>query len=263
MTDTLRFEFPADGASHALHAAPLAWFKPAGKFLDLGCGPGESLGILKEAGVESIGVDQDPLAVEEALRRGLNVVESDMFRFLGEIDDDSLDGILLSHVVEHLNSGDFIRLIEASRTRLKIGGRILIVTPNSRSLHAHLEAFALDSTHSRLYDPRLLEDILSKRGFEVIMKESLPTEPVLGNEIHALRSFSQDLGARATPLPAPVSWLKPWSVVKRFVARRVMGLVLPQLDQVRKDLACSLDPVIRALSRVDRGTEIWVQGIRT
>ncbi len=79
--------------------------------LDLGCGRGEFLELLREAGVEARGVDGDPRMVAECRQKGLDVVEGDLARYLEQIEPESLGGIVLTQVVEHLDLPSCLHLL--------------------------------------------------------------------------------------------------------------------------------------------------------
>lgn len=102
-----------------------------GKLLDVGCGNGEFLATMKELGWETVGVETDQQAAAVARERfGLDVR-------LGTLDEvgfsnDSFDAVSLSHVIEHVH--DPLALLAECRRILRPGGKLIILTPNSRSL---------------------------------------------------------------------------------------------------------------------------------
>jgi O-antigen chain-terminating methyltransferase len=71
---------------------------------DLGCGRGEFLELLREAGVAARGVDSNRNAVLECREKGFDVVQGDLLEFLRTHDDGSLGGVFAAQVVEHLRA---------------------------------------------------------------------------------------------------------------------------------------------------------------
>ena len=82
-------------------------FREAAPVLDLGCGRGEFLGLLREAGVEARGVDADADMVAFARGEGLDVEQGDALAALEALDEGSLGGIFLAQVVEPVEVEEF------------------------------------------------------------------------------------------------------------------------------------------------------------
>src|SRR5205814_9648431 len=75
-------------------------FREAAPVLDIGCGRGELLQLLREAGVEARGIDADADMVAYARGDGLDVEQADLVEYLQRLDDGSLGGIFMGQVVE-------------------------------------------------------------------------------------------------------------------------------------------------------------------
>ena len=101
-----------------------------GPVVDLGCGRGTMLELLKSSGVTNYGVDTFSPAVEVCRKKGLRITESDIFSHLAELNDSSMGGIFCSHVIEHLHPPAALRLIRESYRVLIRGGTLILVTPN-------------------------------------------------------------------------------------------------------------------------------------
>src|SRR5207245_4503927 len=80
-------------------------FRDAAPVLDVGCGRGEFLGLLRDAGIEARGVDADADMVAYARGEGLNVEQVDALSYLESLADGTLGGIFMGQVVEHLPAG--------------------------------------------------------------------------------------------------------------------------------------------------------------
>jgi len=136
--------------------------------LDLGCGPGVFLDLLRERGRSARGIELDPDAAAACRRRGLDVVQADLLEFLRGEPEASYAAVYCSHVLEHFAYGDACRLLEEARRVLIPDGRIVVVTPNPASLAVISEIFWLDPTHVRPYPGPLIEQMMAGAGFDVV-----------------------------------------------------------------------------------------------
>lgn len=102
-----------------------------GALLDVGCGNGEFLATMKDLGWDTVGIETDARAAEIARDRfGLDVRTGTLVDAM--IPGDSFDAISLSHVIEHVH--DPIALLTECRRLLRPGGKLIVLTPNTRSL---------------------------------------------------------------------------------------------------------------------------------
>src|SRR5207247_244796 len=62
-------------------------FRTASPVLDIGCGRGELLSLLRDAGVEARGIDADADMVAYAAGDGLDVEQADLVEYLERLDD--------------------------------------------------------------------------------------------------------------------------------------------------------------------------------
>jgi len=137
----------------------------SGPILDLGCGRGTMLQILKARGIDCYGVDAFGPALEVCRARRLEVVDSDVFSHLRGLQEDSIGGIFCSHLIEHLAPAEALTLLRESYRVIKPGGALVIVTPNPRDLRVLTDIFWLDLSHVRFYPAGLLGPILKEAGF--------------------------------------------------------------------------------------------------
>ncbi len=149
--------------------AHLELFRGApGPVADLGCGRGEFLELLTAAGIDALGVELNEAEVEEGRRRGLVVERADLFAWLQERPAESLGGIFMAQVIEHLPPPSWQRLVELAASRLKPGGRLLVETINPESLYALARAYVIDPTHTRPVHPQLLAFLARRAGFDPV-----------------------------------------------------------------------------------------------
>jgi 2-polyprenyl-3-methyl-5-hydroxy-6-metoxy-1,4-benzoquinol methylase len=102
---------------------------PSGRLLDVGCGSGGLLLVMRRLGWRVEGVDTDPRAVDVARSLGLDARQGNLED--QGYSDGSFDAIMMSHVIEHVR--DPLQLVCTCRRLLHPGGRLGIVTPNARS----------------------------------------------------------------------------------------------------------------------------------
>jgi SAM-dependent methyltransferase len=107
-------------------------FIPGGSLLEVGCGAGMYLDLMRALGwPRVVGVDFSARAVSQARDvLGLEV-------YCGELHDqrfppDSFDAVSLSHTLEHV--ADPVGLLSEIRRVLKPGGRLAVIVPNGESL---------------------------------------------------------------------------------------------------------------------------------
>ena len=167
----------------------LPYFAGRRNVLDIGCGRGEFLGLLRDAGVPARGIDLDPESVAICRAQGLAADEADLFAFLAALPPGSLDGIFCAQVVEHLPPGrlpDFAGLAAAA---LAPGGLLVVETPNPECLAIFAVHFYLDPTHTRPIPHPLLVFYLEEAGFGAI-------------EVHKLSPALESM-PEVAGLPAP------------------------------------------------------------
>lgn len=138
---------------------------PDGKVADLGCGRGEWLALLREWGIEAVGVDDNALNVSTLQESGFDAVRDDALAWLRRQPDASLAAVTAFHLVEHLSFDVLLALLEDARRVLAPGGLLLLETPNPENVLVATQSFWLDPTHRKPIPPQLLEFAVSWSGF--------------------------------------------------------------------------------------------------
>ena len=194
----------------AIKRGYLRWLGAARSVLDLGCGEGHLLEVLREVGVGGHGIDASPAAVARCRARSLHVECSDILPWL-RASEARFDGVALVHVIEHFAGGDAAQLIEASAAALDHDGTLLIVTPNFRNQIVAEEVFWLDPTHVRPYPRALLERMCVTAGLRVVASfddpASEPRRPLLKRGLARVRSFLSGVD-RSGPMDSVVVALR-------------------------------------------------------
>jgi len=144
----------------------LRFLRTGSDVVDLGCGRGEFLGLLRDNGYNGIGVDNDKEMSDICRNNGFEIIISDIIDFLGS--GKKYDAIFASHIIEHLNGETAEKMIELCYESLNPGGKIFLITPNSENLHVMTVSFWLDPTHVRFYPRMFLEELIRQYNFNLV-----------------------------------------------------------------------------------------------
>jgi O-antigen chain-terminating methyltransferase len=142
----------------------LPFFAGRHDVLDLGCGRGEFLEIMREAGVPARGIELSAELVEICRAKGLEADCGDLLASLPALPDESLDGVFCAHVAEHLPPARLPGLIRTAAAKLRKDGVLAIETPNPECLATFATHFYLDPTHIRPVPPGLLSFYFEESG---------------------------------------------------------------------------------------------------
>lgn len=163
----------------------LPHFENCRRVVDIGCGRGEFLTLLRDAGVPAYGVDSDEGMVEAVQEEGIEVVLDDAFSHLSGLEPGEVDGIFCSQVAEHLDTPQLLALLEICLRKLAPGGPIVMETPNPETLSIFARFFYTDLTHVRPIHPDALRWAMEAVGFEAVhiervmpVEEDVRLEPV-------------------------------------------------------------------------------------
>jgi SAM-dependent methyltransferase len=187
-------------------------FRTAAPVLDVGCGRGELLALLREAGIEARGIDADADMVAYARGEELDVEQADLVQYLEGLEDRSLGGIFMGQVVEHLPATALVHALRLAAAKLRPGGLLVAETINPLSPIALRNYFA-DLTHAQPLVPETLELLARQAGFaqseirflnEPAERLTEPDDPVIAANVRRLNELlfaplDYALVARTTP----------------------------------------------------------------
>lgn len=136
-----------------------------GLVLDIGCGRGEWLALLKANNMAARGVDLNEAMVEHCRSEGLDVIAGDAIAYLRNAPDGSFGGVTGFHIVEHLPFTVLVGLLNECYRALAPGGVILFETPNPENLVVGACTFHYDPTHQKPLPPDLMRFLAETRGY--------------------------------------------------------------------------------------------------
>ena len=200
LPDYFAFESRMRGSVEAIRERQRPYvddLRAAAPVLDVGCGRGELLQLLREAGVEARGIDADADMVAYARGDGLDVEQADLVEYLERQEDSALGGIFLGQVVEHLPPAVLVRALELAAAKLRAGGVLVAETINPLSPLALRHYFA-DLTHAQPLVPETLELLARQSGFaeteirylnEPAERLTEPDDPVIAANVRRLNEL--------------------------------------------------------------------------
>jgi len=220
----------------------LRYFHDAERVLELGCGRGEFLDLLREQGKEVVGVELAPEMAEAASAKNLRVIQGKAQEVLAQEPAESYDAVVAAHLLEHLPVEEAHGLLEQAAAVLTPGGIVCLVVPNVSSLPVLAEEFWNDPSHVRPYGHELLAYLVTRHGLKVIDRGINPLDqggypidlgsietgstpsplhrmaiPELGHLRHLLQVFEGN-HARAEVAELPVELKDLWQAMV-YVAR--------------------------------------------
>lgn len=142
----------------------LGHFKDRRQVLDLGCGRGEFLELLREEEIPARGVDLSAECIALCRAKGLDAEVADLFSTLDALPHAALDGIFCAQVIEHLPPAKLPELLRLAAAKLAPGGLLAVETPNPECLAILTSHFYLDPTHHHPVPPLLLSYYLEECG---------------------------------------------------------------------------------------------------
>ena len=138
---------------------------PEAPVLDVGCGRGDWLDILREHSLVARGVDSNRVFLDICRGRGLEVLEGDAVEVLRGLDDGSVGAITGMHIAEHLPFEVLVALLDEAKRVLRVGGVLALETPNPENLWVASHLFYMDPTHRNPLPPEALKWMVEARGF--------------------------------------------------------------------------------------------------
>ena len=102
------------------------WIPAGSRVLDLGCGNGELLAWLRDhKQVSGYGLEIDPDNITACVERGVNVIEQDLDKGLGNFASNSFDVVVMTQALQAVEHPDLVL-----KEMLRVGRECIITFPN-------------------------------------------------------------------------------------------------------------------------------------
>ncbi len=177
--------------------------------LDLGCGRGEWLELMRDTGIAAVGIDHNAAFLQACRELGLNAIGADAVAYLQSLPDDSLSMVTGFHIVEHVPFKELVLMVDEIRRVLKPGGIVILETPNPENFMVGSYAFYTDPTHRNPIPSATLDFLLTMRGFgrTEVMKLREWTAAFLPGDSELIKRFNEYF--YSAPDYAVVGWNVP------------------------------------------------------
>ena len=203
-------------------------FRGATDVVDLGCGRGEFLDVLREVGVSARGVDGNHEMADACRDRGLQATAGDALQYLSAQPDESLGGLFAAQVVEHLEPDYLLQLLELGYRKLRPGSRIVLETINPACWYAFFSSYIRDVTHAHPLHPETLQFFLAASGFQAVdIRYSAPVPESLKLQPIKLPTSAVDSGLAQ---PEPESLLREAGAVINDNVGKLNGFLFTYMD---------------------------------
>jgi len=147
------------------HTFYIKFLKNRNNILDIGCGRGEFIELLKKNGVDGIGIDIDKEIVRYCQKKHLKAIHADFQKYLIKQPDNYFGGISALQVIEHLSFNELISFFKLCFRKLSVGGILITETVNPHCLPAH-KFFYIDPTHTKPLFPEVAKFLFISTGFQ-------------------------------------------------------------------------------------------------
>jgi O-antigen chain-terminating methyltransferase len=140
-------------------------FASASNVLDVGCGRGEFLDLLRSRGIAARGIDVNRAMVDICREQKLDADLSDAVSYLTRQSDAGIGGLIALQVVEHFEPAYLLKFLELAHHKLKPGAPLVLETINPACWMAFFETYIRDLTHQRPLHPDTLRYLVQASGF--------------------------------------------------------------------------------------------------
>jgi len=209
-----------------------------GLVLDVGCGGGLFLRMMREQGLPVLGLDNSRQAAKLAWDvNGVAVVCGDLEH--SPVVNGSCAAVTMFHVLEHLL--DPVAYLHSARALLRPNGRLIVQTPNASSWQFLMFGEYWNGVdvprHLINYRQKDLENVLEYAGFEVVRRKqfSLRDNPA---------GFASSAAPHLDPMARRVRGIRESTPLKTFKDLLYFGLVVGALPFTIFEAACGAGSTI-------------------
>lgn len=198
------------------HICPWLPQERSARILDVGCGQGALLSLLRRMGYErASGIDISADQLEIARAQGVEVQRANLFDYLPE-HPGTFDAVVALDLLEHLPKSRTLAALDAMTVALRPAGRIVGRVPNGESPFVGRYRYG-DFTHTTAFTRRSLRQLLLATGFAQIQVAEV--RPVVHGVPSAVRSAAWKLvsGVMKAALAAETGVLRGHLVTQNIV----------------------------------------------
>ena len=168
------------------------YFRGCRNVVDLGCGRGEFLELMRENDISACGIDMNPDMVQLCREKDLQVEQGELLAYLESLPANSLGGLFAAQVIEHLSTAQIISLLQLAKQKLTQGAPLVLETVNPQCLFVFAGALYMDPSHVRPFHSGGLLFLLESNGYRNIeLKYTSPVE-----EKYRIPALPSELGAK-------------------------------------------------------------------
>jgi len=156
----------------------LPYYSGAENVLDIGCGRGEFLELLRQQGVSATGIDLNEDMIQTCREKGFEVRQAEALAHLRDQPGESLGGVFMAQFIEHLPASAIVEAARLSFDKLRPGAHLVMETQNPLSMVVSARNFYTDMSHIRPIHPEAARFMLQMVGFRrVDLKYLAPFSP--------------------------------------------------------------------------------------
>jgi SAM-dependent methyltransferase len=215
----------------------------AGPVVDVGCGGGLFLGMLRERGFLVLGLDNSQAAAKAAwTQHRVTVIRGDLAN--SPIARESCAAVTMFHVLEHLYDPD--SYLRSARELLLPGGRLIVQVPNASSWQFLMFGERWNGLdiprHLVNYRDRDLDRLVERCGFEIVRRKhfSLRDNPA---------GFASSVSPGLDPMARRVRKIQESASRKLLKDLLYFGLVLAALPFTVLEATCGAGSTIMLEAR--------------
>lgn len=230
--------------------------------VDIGCGRGEWLDLIKEISINIKGIDQIDY-LDSKLNKKVLFEKINFKDFFKKTADETFNVISAFHFIEHISFEEQLFFLKESFRTLKPGGLLLLETPNIENINVVTNSFHLDPSHTKPINKYLLNHMLEYTGFNWCSSFGVNVAPINKNKINIndiFYSAAQDRAFLALKNPSEKLKRKFNNFIKNYedidknylihnyesnLNRRFMH----QINQLDKNLQLLLDKNVQLLHK--------------
>jgi SAM-dependent methyltransferase len=138
---------------------------PSSLAIDLGCGRGEWLSLLRDNHIQAIGIDNSDRMVKTCENLKFKVLQTDILAYMATLANDSVGSVTGFHIVEHLPFDTVIQVFSETLRVLKPGGVAIFETPNPENVLVGSCNFYIDPTHRNPLPSNMVQFLAMEVGF--------------------------------------------------------------------------------------------------